>query len=160
MLFLLEQAGKAGKSEQKHRKRVIVKPGPFSKSIETRIRRMMLFLLGQAGKSMARLLTRGCCPNRRTKANRSRLLISFQRAFYSMFPSRDYLVDAPPRSSPSFSHPHHHFVQPPDTSPHGLQQESTTTEDFHRPHHTNQRPESKRNTPPDHPTTPLPQTLR
>ena len=51
LLFLLEQAGKADKSGQKHRERVIEKQGPFSKSIETRIPHEMLSLLGQAGES-------------------------------------------------------------------------------------------------------------
>ena len=51
MLFLLEKAGKAEISGRKHRKHAIIKPGPFSKSIETQILREMLSLLGQAAES-------------------------------------------------------------------------------------------------------------
>jgi len=52
LLFLLEQAGKAGISGGKHGKQVIVKQGPFSKSTDTRTPCEMLFLLGQADESM------------------------------------------------------------------------------------------------------------
>jgi len=51
LLFLLEQAGKAGKSGGKHQMHSIAKQGPFSKSIAPPILCGMLFLLGQADES-------------------------------------------------------------------------------------------------------------